>query len=183
MTNFSFLRTQPNYTLFAPACIEAEQIFAASPALCAVGCRKALELAVKWLYSVDKSLEQPYKDNLQSLISEKTFVQTVDPTVWLQIRYVVKLGNHAVHTGNQVSRQEALASLRNLFAFVQWLDYCYGTDYEERTFDPSKIPTEKTSVDVEKIRKQESLLQEKAAQIEGLLKQLEDLQGSFAQKK
>lgn len=183
MTNFSFLRTKPNYTLFAPACIEAEQIFATSPALCAVGCRKALELAVKWLYSVDKSLEQPYKDNLQSLISEKTFVQTIEPTVWLQIRYVVKLGNHAVHTGNQVSRQEALSSLRNLFAFIQWLDYCYGTDYEERTFDPSMIPTEKTSVDVEKIRKQESLLQEKDAQIEGLLKQLEELQGSFAQKK
>lgn len=77
-------------------------------------------------------------------------MQTVDPTVWLQIRYVVKLGNHAVHTGNQVSRQEALSSLRNLFAFVQWLDYFYGADYEERTFDSSKIPTEKTSVDVKK---------------------------------
>jgi len=48
--NFTFLESQMEYALFAPACIEAERVLATSPAMCAVGCRKALELAVKWVY-------------------------------------------------------------------------------------------------------------------------------------
>ena len=48
MSNFGFLRTKKEYELFAPACAEAEKIYASAPAMCAVGCRKALELAVKW---------------------------------------------------------------------------------------------------------------------------------------
>ena len=55
--NFDFLKDQDGYyDLFADACIEAEKIFASSPAMCAVGCRKALELAVKWVYSADSSI-------------------------------------------------------------------------------------------------------------------------------
>ena len=42
--NFDFLKEQDGYyDLFADACLEAEKIFATSPAMCAVGCRKALE--------------------------------------------------------------------------------------------------------------------------------------------
>ena len=56
MDNFSFLQSKPEYALFAPACIEAEKIYASAPAMCAVGCRKALELAVKWVYAADKTI-------------------------------------------------------------------------------------------------------------------------------
>ena len=49
MTNFSYLTAYPAYALFAPAAVEAEKVYAASPAMCAVGCRKALDLAVKWV--------------------------------------------------------------------------------------------------------------------------------------
>ncbi len=73
MMNFSFLSSKPEYALFSSACIEAEKIYATAPAMCAVGCRKALELAVKWVYSADKTMKMPYKDNLQSLIHEPTF--------------------------------------------------------------------------------------------------------------
>ena len=46
--NFDFLKRDDHYyELFADGCIEAEKVFATSPAMCAVGCRKALELAVK----------------------------------------------------------------------------------------------------------------------------------------
>ena len=36
MPNFSFLETKPEYTIFAPACVEAEKIYASAPAMCAV---------------------------------------------------------------------------------------------------------------------------------------------------
>lgn len=46
MSNFSFLHGNTQYALFAPAAIEAEKVYTSAPAMCAVGCRKALELAV-----------------------------------------------------------------------------------------------------------------------------------------
>ena len=75
MSNFSFLQTIPAYALFAPACVEAEKIYASAPALCAVGCRKALELVVRWVYAADNTMRMPYKDNLQSLIHEEDKVR------------------------------------------------------------------------------------------------------------
>ena len=56
MSNFSYLSTRPEYSMFASAAIEAEKVFSTSPAMCAVGCRKALELAVKWVYAADKTI-------------------------------------------------------------------------------------------------------------------------------
>ena len=50
MSNFSYLSTRPEYSLFANSAIEAEKVFSTSPAMCAVGCRKALELAVKCIF-------------------------------------------------------------------------------------------------------------------------------------
>ena len=183
MANFSFLQTQKNYALFAPACIEAENIYATSPALCAVGCRKALELAVKWVYAADTSLQMPYRDNLQSLLHDPSFRFAVDYQTWGKLPYIVKLGNLAVHTQRSVSKSDALASLQALFEFIQWLDYCYGADYEERTFDPAQIPAEKQAVDEAKLRQQESLLDEKEAEIQALRQQVAQLSAQYTAQK
>ena len=37
MSNFSYLSTRPEYSLFANSAIEAEKVFSTSPAMCAVG--------------------------------------------------------------------------------------------------------------------------------------------------
>lgn len=55
------------------------------------------------------------------------------------------------------------------------MDYCYGTDYEERQFEEAKIPTERVVVDTKKIKEQESLLGEKDAEIEALCQQIEQM--------
>ena len=152
MTNFSFLETKPEYALFAPACVETEKIYASAPAMCAVGCRKALELAVKWVYAADKTMKMPYKDNLQSLVHEPSFRFAVDYNTWGKFPFIIKLGNLAVHTERSVQPGDALAALRGLFEFVQWIDYCYGTDYVERTFQPedlSEFETRKRFIDVD----------------------------------
>ena len=148
-------------------------MYAASPAMCAVGCRKALELAVKWVYAADSTMQMPYKDNLQSLLHEPSFRFAVDRATWGKLPFLVKLGNLAVHTERAVQPGDALLSLRGLFEFIQWVDYCYGTDYEDRRFDEAKIPTERVVVDTKKIKEQESLLGEKDAEIEALRKEIE----------
>ena len=175
MSNFSFLHENTQYALFAPAAIEAEKVYTSAPAMCAVGCRKALELAVKWVYSADNTMQMPYKDNLQSLIHEPTFRFAVDYNTWGKLPFIIKLGNLAVHTERSVQASDALASLQGLFEFIQWVDYCYGTDYEERKFDETLIPKEKVVVDTKKIKEQESLLGEKDAEIETLRKQIEKM--------
>ncbi len=175
MSNFSFLHGNTQYALFAPAAIEAEKVYTSAPAMCAVGCRKALELAVKWVYSADNTMQMPYKDNLQSLIHEPTFRFAIDYNTWGKLPFIIKLGNLAVHTERSVQASDALASLQGLFEFIQWVDYCYGTDYEERKFDETLIPKEKVVVDTRKIKEQESLLGEKDAEIETLRKQIEKM--------
>ena len=177
MTNFSFLSEKDEYILFAPACIEAEKIYATSPALCAVGCRKALELAVKWVYAADRDMKMPYKNNLQSLIYEPSFRFAVDCNTWNKLKLIIDLGNHSVHSNKNVQPVEALLALMNLFEFIEWIDYCYGSDYIERKFDPALIPSAK--MDAAKIREQESLLNEKDEEIERLRKQIEQMSAEY----
>lgn len=170
--NFDFLKTDDGrYDLFANACIEAEKVFATSPAMCAVGCRKALELAVKWVYAADSTMQVPYKDNLSSLIHEYSFKHCVDERVWRKLVAVNKLGNLSVHTERNVRPQEAILSLRTLFDFVDWIDYCYGPDYEQRTFDEKKIPpagVPLTKEIIRTIKQRETLLASQGATIKEL---------------
>ena len=183
MSNFEFLKDIKEYALFAPAAIEAERVYASAPAMCAVGCRKALELAVKWVYSADTSMQMPYKDNLQSLIHEPSFRFAVDYNTWGKMPFIIKLGNLAVHTEKSVQKSDALLALKGLFEFVEWVDYCYGIDYVERKFDENLIPTERVVVDTKKIKEQESLLGEKDAEIEALRKKIEQLSEQFTAEK
>ena len=173
--NFDFLKDQPEYALFANACIEAERVLATSPAMSAVGSRKALELAVKWVYSADTTIFMPYKDNLQALIHEPSFKFAVDSQTWNKLPFIIKLGNLAVHTEKAISRNDAVLSLAGLFEFVQWIDYCYGQNYEERFFEETKIPSQLVGLDVEKIKEKESLLEQKEAEIQALLAKIESM--------
>ena len=132
--------------LFAAAAIEAERVYKTSPAMCAVGCRKALELAVKWVYAAD-NIEMPYRDNLQSLIHAPSFKEALPYDTWKKFPFLIKLGNLSVHTNHSVTASNAVMALRVLFEFIEWIDYCYGADYEERCFDEKQIPTETVVLD------------------------------------
>lgn len=129
------------------------------------------------------SMEMPYRDNLQSLLHEPSFRFAVDRNTWGKLPFIAKLGNEAVHTGHNIQKGDALLCLQSLFEFVQWIDYCYGIAYQERKFDPARIPAEKIAVDVKKIKEQESLLDEKQAEIEKLRKQIEEMSARFTAEK
>src|SRR5690606_11919785 len=111
-TNFDFLKDKPELESFAESAIEAEKSLIVSPATCAILTRWALELAVKWVYSFDEDLTIPYQDNLSSLIHEPTFLQILEPKLFPLLKYIVKLGNTAVHTNNIIKRDEAVLALR-----------------------------------------------------------------------
>lgn len=183
MSNFYFLEQEKEYSLFSSAAIEAERVYSSAPAMCAVGCRKALELAVKWVYSADSTMSLPYRDNLQSLIHEPSFRFEVDQQTWKKLPFIVKLGNMAVHTEKHISGGDVLFALKGLFEFIQWVDYCYGKNYTERPFDEALIPKEKVVIDTKKIKEQESLLDEKEAEIEALRKKIAEMSAAYTAEK
>ena len=168
MSNFGFLADKKEFSPFAKAAIDAENIFDQSPALCAVGCRKALELAVKWVYAADDDVHMPHRDNLQSLIHEPSFKDFMPEMTWLKLKGIVRVGNLGVHTATQVTRQEAAISLRSLFGFIDWIDYSYGTTYDEKTFDVAAIPRHHDADELNQLQ----------ATVEVLKKQLADAQQS-----
>ncbi|QJW46367.1 DEAD/DEAH box helicase family protein [bacterium BFN5] len=174
--NFDFLQGQVEYQLFATAAIEAERVLITSPAMAAVGARKALELAVKWVYSADNTITMPYKNNLQALIHEPSFRFALDNKTWGKLPYIINLGNLAVHTEKAVSVHDAVLSLRGLFEFIKWLDYCYGADYAERHFDENAVPQGTAILD-------DSLIKQKDSEIEKLLAQIAEMSGVLTAQK
>lgn len=78
MTNFEFLIEKKQYESFLSACLEAEQGLQISSASTAILSRRALELAVKWMYSFDEELKLPYDDRLSALIHEQSFRRIID---------------------------------------------------------------------------------------------------------
>ena len=140
-TNFDFLKFKKQFNSFASSSIEAEKSLFVSPSTCAILSRRALELAVKWVYSFDNDLKLPYQDNISSLIHEPTFRQIIEPELFPLIKYIIKLGNTAVHTNANITRDEAVLSLRNLHEVVRWIDYCYAEEYTCSDFDESILFT------------------------------------------
>lgn len=184
--NFSFLEEKREYDLFAGACIDAERILESSPVMSAVASRKALELCVKWVYSIDSALNPiEYREGLQSLLHNNGFPSLMDYTLWKRLQYIVKNGNESVHTSKSLDKDDAILSLNILFDFVQWIDYCYGRDYIERSFDETKIPD--ATKDAEAIQEQykqviedvqknaDKIVDEKDKEIERLLRMNEEL--------
>lgn len=140
MSNFKFLLSDPAFAPFAEVAMAAEKILHIDPAACIFNCRRAMEFAVKWMYSVDKELEMPYQDNLQSLMSQEEFRSIVGPDIWRRMDYIRTKGNNAAHKTGKVSEAAALLCLENLHIFLDFVAYCYGDNYEQSKFDPALIP-------------------------------------------
>lgn len=140
-SNFSFLELHKQYHSFAYACMEAESSLAVSPATTAILSRRALELAVRWVYSADSYLKVPYRDNLSSLIHDRTFKDVITPELFPLLKYIIKLGNLAAHTNNKIKRTEAVLSLHNLHQFIAWIDYCYSPEFTAAEFDEALLKT------------------------------------------
>lgn len=139
VSNFEYLKKENKYDSFIDACMEAERLMNVSYSATATFARRALELAVKWVYSNDGELKVPYQDNLASLIYNYQFKSLVDPEMVDLLSYIHNLGNKAVHTAMVVRKEEAVLSLRNLFTFTSWIDYCYSVDFQERVFDENLL--------------------------------------------
>ena len=139
MTNFDFLKTEPKFNGFSDVAISAEKILLIDYAASILNCRRAMEFAVKWMYSVDRSLVMPWDDKLVSLMSTNEFRDIVDADLLRRMDFIRKMGNNAAHAGKKISKEQALLCLENLYIFLDFVAYCYADDYTEGAFDPDLL--------------------------------------------
>lgn len=151
MTNFDYLKQEPKFNSFSDVAIAAEKILNIDIESSVINCRRAMEFAIKWMYSVDKSLEMPYQDTLISLMSTEDFHDLVDDNLWKRMDLIRKIGNRAAHNGKRISMDEAKLCLQNLFIFLDFVAYCYADTYVERKFDETLLETQKEFVVLQKV--------------------------------
>ncbi len=139
MTNFDFLKSTPDFDTFSDVAISAERLLHIDIDACVINCRRAMEFAVKWMYSVDKELEKPYNDTLQVLIDSPDFRSIVGADIWKRMDIIRKIGNNAAHGGKKVTKEQAELCIENLFVFLDEVAYFYAPEYTEQQFDKSLL--------------------------------------------
>lgn len=139
MTNFDFLLKDKQFDTFSGVAIAAENTLHIDVDSCVINCRRAMEFAVKWMYSVDKALYLPYQDNLQNLMNGEDFRDIVGNDIWQRMDFIRKVGNSAAHGGRKVTGEQAELCLENLYIFLDFVAYCYGANYQSGEFDKSLL--------------------------------------------
>ena len=139
MTNFDRFLTDPQFTSFAEAAVAAEKILHIDLTACILNCRRAMECGVKWMYSVDSALVKPWQDTLVNLMNDGEFREIVGKDLWKRMDHIRRMGNAAAHGGKALTRPQAELCLENLYIFLDFVAYCYGTDYQEGQFDRSLL--------------------------------------------
>ena len=146
MTNFDFLKKEPQFDSFADVAISAEKILHIDMEASVINCRRAMEFAIKWMYSVDGSLVMPYQDTLVSLMSTEEFRDIVDPNLWRRLDFIRRVGNNAAHNGKKITLDQAKLCLENLYIFLDFVAYCYAKDYTEGEFHAELLEEQKQPV-------------------------------------
>ena len=176
MSNFDFILKNEIFKTFAEAAEEAEKSIAVANVSCTILCRRALELAVKWIYANDRELVLPYQNNLSSLVYDINFKSMINEKVFNGMTYIIKLGNFSVHSNKKVTRKEAVLCLKYLFDFMDWIAYYYDSNYVETKVDERKLPAESiANLKKEEREELENKLVEKDEKIEKILKENEEL--------
>ena len=139
MTNFDTFLSAPQFSSFAPVAVSAERILHIDPSACVLNCRRAMEFAVKWMYSVDKALVMPYQDSLVSLMNAEDFRDIVGADIWRRMDLIRRMGNNAAHNGKKITEEQAALCLENLYVFLDFVAYCYAENYTEGHFDRSLL--------------------------------------------
>ncbi|MDB5970268.1 MAG: type restriction protein res subunit [Hydrocarboniphaga sp.] len=84
------------------AAVRAEAFAHPAPRAACFYARRALELAIRWLFEHDLEPRLPYQDDLSALTHEPTFKQTVGPALLTKVDLIRRYGNQAVHSSKPV---------------------------------------------------------------------------------
>ncbi len=162
-SNFTFLKAAwPNLEAEG---LKAERQAAVDPRTACFYARRALELAVLWMYDADRSLSRPYKNDLAAMLFEPSFQTVVDQRIRAKIDYIRRSGNAAVHDRRPIKVEASVGVVRELFHVMFWLARTYARDREDvpdasLVFNDAAIPrpltAEQRQASVEAIRRKQA---------------------------
>ena len=141
MSHFAFLDAE--WPALATEARKAESLAYPDPRTACFYARRALELAVEWLYTYDRTLKLPYQDNLAALLAEPTFQKLTGHKLGAKARIVKDLGNIAVHERRPVRDSDAVRAVAELFHIAHWLAHSYARQQKPDaglTFKPADLP-------------------------------------------
>jgi type I restriction enzyme, R subunit len=140
-THFAFLDAEwPDLVAEAR---KAEQLANPDPRTSCFYARRALELAVDWLYRSDRTLEAPYDTSLSALIHAPEFRTLVGQPLLTKAKLIKELGNRAVHSQKRIVAQDSITAVRELFHFTYWLARTYARKHRPPPgliFRPETLP-------------------------------------------
>lgn len=157
MSNFAFLH--PEWATLFESAKKAEATVNSDARTACFYARRTLEQAISWLYKHDSALRLPYQDNLNALIHEPTFAQTVGAPLFAKARLIKDVGNLAVHSNRKIQTADALSVTRELFHFCYWL---------ARTYGRSVRPAPNLTFSVQLLPKAEAVTQQTTEQLQAL---------------
>lgn len=161
--HFQFLKAE--WAKVYEAAAKAESLAYPDPRTACFYSRRALEIAIDWLFEYDTSLIRPYKDDLNACLSEPSFKKLVGPAIHIKLDVIRINGNTAVHSGKVIRPEDAIAALRELFHFCYWL----GRNY---ALKPGDRPDPKASFKPELLPKTSPVPTQTIAQLQALAQQL-----------
>ena len=141
MSQFAFLA--PEWPALRDAAAKAESLVYPDPRAACFYARRALELAVHWIYKNDADLKLPYQENLSALIHEPCFRNVVGPAIFAKARLIREIGNQAVHSHKPIRQYDALMAVKELFHLGYWLVQTYGNGVKpaaDLAFNPELLP-------------------------------------------
>jgi len=141
--HFQFLRSE--WSKVYEAAAKAEALANPDPRTACFYSRRALEIAMTWLFECDDSLSRPYKEDLSAFLFEPSFKILVDSALHTKLDLIRKLGNLAVHSSKPIRVEDAIVAVRELFHFCYWLGRNYGLKATDKpaanaTFNPDHLP-------------------------------------------
>ncbi len=172
MSQFLFLDGE--WPEVSAAAARAEALAHTDPRTACFYARRALELAVRWVFKHDPSVRLPYQDNLSALLHEPTFKAVAGEAVFGKTKVIVTLGNQAVHSARPIQTFDATTVVRETFHVAYWLARTYGRASRPApglTFDvnalPRTAPVPRQTID--QLQKLETALRERDERLSVLL--------------
>ncbi|EEE47200.1 DEAD/DEAH box helicase family protein [Roseibium alexandrii] len=170
MSNFSFLTAEfPDVQASAQ---RAETLVNGDPRASAFYARRTLEIAVKWIFKHDASLNFPYQDNLSALVHEPTFKRAAGDAIISKARLIIKIGNRAVHEARDTPQRDALQAVTDLFHVCFWL---------ARTYARKSPPADGLAFNPAHLSRKDDIVKKAFTRLQQMQKEMEERDENLAQ--
>ena len=117
MSNFGFIRQQ--WPELFDTCQRAESYALSDPDSAAFHARVAVEKVVEYLFVDVFGLPEGYRSDLSARMNDPAFKNRTN-AINNQLNLLRRRGNDAAHGNRRLSRQEGVATLRDLFDVIVW---------------------------------------------------------------